>query len=93
MQLVPVSNLSAVAHLKLPELPRLREAVHLVSESGKVYSGIDAIGRAGMLFPKSRLLAGLMMLLPIRVIASLTYDLIAKHRHKISEHLHINNGL
>lgn len=84
VDLVPISQASRLKDYDLPSEDELKEEIHLVTPTGKVIAGADAVGYLARVLPQTRILGKLISLPGIRRIARFGYRIIARNRHRLS---------
>jgi predicted DCC family thiol-disulfide oxidoreductase YuxK len=84
VDLVPISEVSRLRGFDLPDESELNERIHLITPTGDIIAGADAIGYLAMVLPKTRLWGKLISLPVIRQAARFIYRIIARNRHRLS---------
>lgn len=67
----------------MPPVEQLREAMHLVSETGEVWSGAEAVSELAMVLPRWSWLGRVLRWPGVRTAARWGYGLVAKRRDRL----------
>ena len=84
VDLVPISEASRLKNFDLPSVDDLKEEIHLITPTGKIIAGADAIGYLAMVLPRTRTWGRFISLPGIRQVARFFYRIIARNRHRLS---------
>jgi predicted DCC family thiol-disulfide oxidoreductase YuxK len=84
VDLVPISQALKLKEYDLPGESELKEEIHLITPTGRIIAGADAIGYLARALPRTRVWGRLISLPIIRQAARFVYRLIARNRHRLS---------
>ena len=84
VDLVPISQASRLRGYDLPGEDKLKEEIHLVTPTGRIIAGADAVGYLARVLPRTRMWGRLISLPIIRSVARVVYRIIARNRHRLS---------
>ncbi|MBD3257208.1 DUF393 domain-containing protein [candidate division GN15 bacterium] len=88
----PLSEPRLPEHLELPPKEDLEQQMHLISDSGEVWRGSDAVSKLATLFPRTKTWGILLKLPVIRHLARPVYRLIAANRQSLGKLLDDRHG-
>ena len=84
VELVPITEVARLTGIDLPTEDELKEEIHLITPTGRIITGADAVGYLARVLPQTRIWGRLISLPGIKPLARFVYRVIARNRHRLS---------